>query len=145
MVGLFANGFRDFETGNEGNGVFGGPRDGRDGRGNVVAMVGSDKCVLPSRNGSIGRRRSYGCCCASRACVDRLGRKKMDRKLKPVDINTMPVPEYGERGCLFHPNVTVAQWRVVVSLYPWWFGQDYLRVGAAVGVLCRVRERRGCL
>lgn len=61
----FAIDFRDLETGREGNGVFGGPKDGRDGRGRVVAMVGSDICVLPSRNGSIGRGRSYGFCCAS--------------------------------------------------------------------------------
>lgn len=77
VAGLLAEGFRDLGTGREGNGVFGGPSDGRDGRGKVVAMVGSDMCVLPSKSGSIGNRCSYGCCCASRACLDRLAKKKM--------------------------------------------------------------------
>lgn len=54
VTGELADCPRDLETGREGRGVFGGPNEGRDGRGRVVAMVESGMCVLPRRNGSIG-------------------------------------------------------------------------------------------
>jgi hypothetical protein len=54
VAGELADCPRDLETGRDGSGVFGGPNEGRDGRGRVVAMAGSGICVLPSRNGSIG-------------------------------------------------------------------------------------------
>jgi hypothetical protein len=52
-------------TGSEGNGVFGGPYDGRDGRGSVVAIMLCDGgCDSP-----LGSRPDclYGVCCASDA------------------------------------------------------------------------------